>query len=276
MSIQNKIPTLIVDLTKKLVQQMVPSITQIVGKIGIQNIGQSDMTMPGICLLSNELQDILVLRNKLMDRLNSTSNKINILSKSLDPLDSALNTTKKGLNTAQIAFKVAETAITLTPPAVPIPGSLIVGYTKINDLLNNFLPSTITAFSNKISSISSALDYADSTIFKLLNLLKIIDQYLTGCGVSTSELTSTNDYVNKVNQQYTEVQLIPSNIEVYKGFTLEIVEEPFSPTVNRRKGVAKNSQGIILLSTPLSFTTLPQILIEELKLIIDSNDLKAN
>jgi hypothetical protein len=54
------------------------------------------------------------------------------------------------------------------------------------------------------------------------------------------------------------------------------MEEPFSPTVNRRKAVAKNSNGIILLSTPSSFTTDTQVLFAELKLIIDKNNLKAN
>jgi hypothetical protein len=64
--------------------------------------------------------------------------------------------------------------------------------------------------------------------------------------------------------------------QVYKGFILEIVEEPYSPTVNRRKAVAINTQGIILLSTPLTFSTEDQVLIEEIKLLIDSNDLKAD
>jgi hypothetical protein len=40
--------------------------------------------------------------------------------------------------------------------------------------------------------------------------------------------------------------------------------------------VARNKDGIILLQTPPSFTTKPQILIAELKLIIDNSDLKAN
>ena len=63
---------------------------------------------------------------------------------------------------------------------------------------------------------------------------------------------------------------------VYKGFTLDIVKESFSPTVDRVKAVAKNPQGIVLLQTPLSFTTTPQVLVSEIKLIIDSNpNLKA-
>ena len=62
----------------------------------------------------------------------------------------------------------------------------------------------------------------------------------------------------------------------YKGFILDIVTVPFSPTVNRVRAVAKNPQDIIMLQTPLSFTTTPQVLISEIKLIIDSNpNLKA-
>jgi hypothetical protein len=61
----------------------------------------------------------------------------------------------------------------------------------------------------------------------------------------------------------------------YKGFTFTIEEVPFSPTVNRIKAIALNQGGIPLLETPLSFTTNRQTLIDELKLIIDRDDLKA-
>ncbi len=45
--------------------------------------------------------------------------------------------------------------------------------------------------------------------------------------------------------------------------------------VNQNIGVAKNQYGIILLQTNPSFTTTPQVLIDELKLIIDRDNLKA-
>jgi hypothetical protein len=45
--------------------------------------------------------------------------------------------------------------------------------------------------------------------------------------------------------------------------------------VNRYRAVGKNQSGIVLIQTELSFTLEPQILINELKLIIDRDNLKA-
>ena len=72
------------------------------------------------------------------------------------------------------------------------------------------------------------------------------------------------------------MKIDPNKNEIYQDFLFEIVEEPFSPSVNKRRAVAKNSNGIILLQTLSSFTTDTQVLFAELKLIIDKNNLKAN
>ena len=269
---QSKIPLLIVNNAKKLIEQLVPSIIQIADRTGIKNIGQPNMEMPGSCLPQNELQEILTLRNNLIDKLNTVSRTIKTLSKPIDTLNTVANTTSTILDTtdkARIAANIALAFIPLTPGAGPS------AINTLKDLVELIKPQVQT-LKNTISSISEALDYASNAIFKLLNLLKIIDQYLLQCGINSSNLSSTSDFVNQIDQQYTIAQTQQtSGSQVYQGFTLEVVEEPFSPTVNRRRAVAKNSQGIILLQTPLSFTSTPQILIQQLKLIIDNSDLKA-
>lgn len=61
----------------------------------------------------------------------------------------------------------------------------------------------------------------------------------------------------------------------YRGFSFEIETIPFTPTVNRTRALALNRDGIPLLQTELSFTSTPDILIQELKFIIDRDNLRA-
>jgi hypothetical protein len=271
----DKIPVLIAEKAQSLIQQLVPTITQIVEKTGIQNIGQPNMVMPSVCLPADDLQNIIQLRNNMVDKINSTTKTIELLSKPIDILNTVVTTTSTILD----ATKIARTGANIALGFLPItPGAAPAAINVLGDLLNLLDPQVQIA-KNAISSISGALDYTNEILFKLLNLLKDIDSYLTGCGAggsdSSTPLISTNDYLNAVEQQYTKVQESPIVSQIYNGFTLDIVEEQFSPTIKRIKGVAKNPQGIILLQTPLSFTTTPQVLIEELKLIIDRSNLKA-
>jgi len=276
MATESKIPSLIIKNAQKLMQQLVPSISQIASKTGIQNIGQPNMQMPGSCLPQDELQEILNLRNSLVNQLNAVSKTIETLSTSANALSTIVNTTSNIIKTTDAARIASNIALAAIPPP-GVPGVVPATINTLKDV-TDFLKPNLQFVKNQVSSISKALDYASKTISKILGIINAIDQYLTGCGVSSSDLASTSDYVNKINQQYIDAQILAAedlNSQVYKGFVLEVIEEPFSPTVNRRKAVAKNTSGIVLLQTPLSFTSTPQVLIQQLKLIIDNSDLKA-
>jgi hypothetical protein len=277
MATESKIPSLIIKNSQKLIQQLIPSISQIASRTGIQNIGQPNMALPSSCLTPEELQAISNLRNSLVTKLNTISKTIETLSKPISILSTTVNTTSTIIKTTDATRIAANIALAAIPPTA-VPGTIPAAINTLKDI-TDFLKPNVQSIKNQVSSISGALDYANNIIFKITGLLNTIDQYLIGCGVSSENLTSPNDYVNKVNQQYTAAQTsaenTDSNSQVYEGFTLEVVEEPFSPTVNRRKAVAKNSSGIILLQTPLSFTSTPQVLIQQLKLIIDNSNLKA-
>jgi hypothetical protein len=271
------ISSLIIDNVKKLIDQMLPPIIQTVIDTGIENIGESNMKMPDVCLPQNELQNILNLRNNLKNKVNNVYKTVKSLSKITDVLQPAIDTTKTSLDIAKIAVNTVSAAMLAIPPAIPIPSQLITGLVNVNTLVNVTLPPILNTNINKLESITISTDFANNTLLKLNNLLSAIDQYLLKCGIDPNNLTPLDDGLKKLEQSLNEANVSLNNTnQVYKGFVLAIVEEPYSPTVKRRKAEARNTQGIALLSTPLTFSTNTQVLIEELKLMIDSNNLKAD
>ena len=266
------IQSIIITNVEKLTQQIVPTISQVVEKTGIQNIGQPNMQMPSTCLPQNELQNILKLRNSLINKLNTTSKTIDSLSKSLNPLTTIVNTTSKTLQTVHTARIAANASLALIVPPAVVPGVIPASINIAKDL-EEFLTPQVTVAKNSITSITTALDYANSVFLKLKNLLSSIDQYLTGCGINPNDLTSLDSKLQQLEESLNNSNV---NNNTYKGFILEIVKEAYSPTVDRIKAIAKNTQGIILLSTPPTFSTDTQTLINEIKLLIDSNNLKAD
>jgi hypothetical protein len=276
----SKIPLLIVNKGQELVKQLIPQVIDIASQTGIQNIGTSNIQLPDTCLVSDELQRILNLRNTLVDRLNTTVDFIEKLSKPLDtlvPLVNSLSTSNQRLNNIKTLSQLNIPFLPTSPPGAPSPSqAALVGLGIVENLLKDYLSPAIINNKNIITTIQSALDYVNNILTKLINIFKSIDQYLTNCGAvsETTPLTSLNPYLQQLDQQQNTVESAPIN-QVYRGFVLEVREEQFSPTVNRRRAVALNPQGIILLQTPLSFTSTPEVLIQQLKLIIDNSNLKA-
>jgi len=276
----SKIPLLIVNKGQELVKQLIPQVIDIASQTGIQNIGTSNVQLPDTCLVSDELQRILNLRNTLVDRLNTTVDFIEKLSKPLDtlvPLVNSLSTSNQRLNNIKTLSQLNIPFLPTSPPGAPSPSQVaLVGLGIVENLLKDYLSPAIINNKNIITTIQSALDYVNNILTKLINIFKSIDQYLTNCGAvsETTPLTSLNPYLQQLDQQQNTVESAPIN-QVYRGFVLEVREEQFSPTVNRRRAVALNPQGIILLQTPLSFTSTPEVLIQQLKLIIDNSNLKA-
>jgi hypothetical protein len=292
---QDKIPLLLVNKGQELLNQLIPKIIDIATKTGIQNIGDVNEKLPNFCLPPDELKKILTIRNALVDKLNSVNKTINSLKKIVDPLNTVVTTTTVVLQTLNNSIDTIKPTIFILPSAAPgFPSPPAIATSAIDTLRTLVQKTTpkITKAQNTISSIAITMDFVNNILLKIIGLLNSIDKYLKGCNAISNtdtlipNATSNTDTLipldsSLIQLEQEQIAAIAqsqnvSTLSNYKGFTLEVITEPYSPTVNRVKAVAKNAQGIILLQTPLSFTTQSQILIEEIKLIIDSNNLKAN
>jgi hypothetical protein len=247
----------------------------------------------GVCIPAVPLQAIVDVRNSMMDTLNAASTTINTLSLTLDPLKTISDVTDVTIITAKTTISVSKLALSsipppfivpppFSPPFAPTVNAAMLQVEAIEKIIET-LKFNLNGIINQINSTQGAIDSVNPIFTKITNLFKVIDKYLLGCNVNTANLTPLNPSLQALDniqkQQVADAQKPTSTSFspiTYKGFILDIVTVPFSPTVNRVKAVAKNPQDIIMLQTPLSFTTTPQVLISEIKLIIDLNpNLKA-
>lgn len=252
---------------------LIPIAISIATELGIKYA--SKISLPDVCLPQSEINKLVIKRNALVNRLNNIVKITDALAKTLTGIGLLLTILVPLIKKIKDARKASSLAAKFIPSPPGIPGIVI---STLNDLKDS--QETTTEKLNKaigvLASANLAISTLNAVLLKLIAILASIDVVLKKCNTDQNlELTSLSPTLLTLEQVNNEVQQ-NANQEIYNGFILEIVEVPYSPTVTRRKAVAKNSQGIILISTPLSFTTESSILINELKLLIDSNNLKAD
>jgi hypothetical protein len=222
-----------------------------------------------------QLPQIIAKRNNAVDYLNNTGRILDTLTVSVNfgaSFAEILETLIKILRGASFTINQAAKAIPVIPGAV---------VSAVNDL--NTIADTVTFKSDgtpiippiKITAaqVSPAFATVQSTIVRCVDLLDRLDILITLCDPNAN-LTGISDSINTVYDN----ELIAESTEndgTYKGFILEIESTPFTDTVNKNRAVGKNRSGIILISTESSFASNPQVLIDELKFIIDRDDLKS-
>ena len=133
--------------------------------------------------------------------------------------------------------------------------------------------SRIKKYKTIASTSSLALSIINLFVLAAIEALNSIDYNLSKCDPNAT-LDPISDEIKTLSVSQAKASQTINGV-TYQGFIIEIIEVPFSDTATRRKAVGKNSQGIPLIETELSFTTTPQVLISELKLIIDRDNLKA-
>jgi hypothetical protein len=225
--------------------------------------------------------------NKLIQTRNNIVSKLNGISRFLDQISLAFT----GIATLFDLLVLAKSILDVTTLAsyialgfAPVvPGAAITTIGTIQNASDKITYDTLGAsrlekVQNIIGGAAIAIAILSAIIKVVITLLNQLDIELSKCtNLSTlSEvLTPIDQNLINISNQVTEAETT-INESTYKGFTLTIETIPFTNTVNQYKAIGLNSDGIKLIETPLSFTENNQTLIDELKFIIDRDNLKAN
>jgi len=219
------------------------------------------------------LNRIINLKNKLTKQLNNLYSKIESINNILNPIETIIPKTETGIQTAQTTID----AVSFIPSTVatPIPVGPILFGIKAIKILRSLIGKGKGVIGEGTSSINLLLDKLQTVI----DLLEIVDMAINSCaeelGGDLEEQEQINqELLNSTNQQ--EQQLSPV-INNFNGFDLNVVPVEGSTvgTLKRRQAIAKNPQGVIMLSGEPSFSSNDQILIDQLIFYIKQNDLKA-
>ena len=222
------------------------------------------------CPAPATLNQLIETRNNIVNQLNSIGNRLNLANQTVNGLTTATNTSQDIINLAssvQTGLNLAASSGLLLGPTL---GPVLSNYNSIEKVIKT-VSSLISSTNNALYATSIPLGVVSFVVTKATELLGLLDVLINFCSIDAS-LTPVSDTIQQVT-----IRQVQSNIDSgsYNGFIIKIEEVPFSPTVIRKKAVAFNQSGIALLETPLSFTTNEQTLINELKLIIDRDNLRS-
>ena len=244
------------DLIKTLKYTLIPIILSLLVSFGITKISEAILkknTKPNNCPSPERLKKIVDKRNKLVKQLNITFITVDNLLKTLGIFQGILVVTEISLNAI---------------PLIPLPSPPSVS------ILGGKLDSLVKKFKNVNGGLIIILLLLRNTLIQILQLLESLDSQIQSCVKDIPELETLNSEIVEQINALNRDSSIPT--EKVNGFSFDIETEQTTNDLKRKRALAKNSKGVILLRGEYSYSSSTKILIEELAFYIKINDLKAD
>jgi len=229
---------------------------------------------------SPAIKKIITIRNGLVVSLNTIGKQLDNITKTITGLSTFLSLTEIVISSLDTAKTLLSAASKFIPSPPGVPGAITSGLADLESIIRKklFTPTGEAKLPKIAGSIAAAaipISIINIYIQQLVGILSALDIKLKQCVPNqVNDLLPFSDNIISISAQQTQANAT-INQTTYNGFLIEIETVPYTPTVNRYRAVGKNQSGITLVQTDLSFTLEPQILINELKLIIDKDNLKA-
>ena len=263
---------------KDLKKQVIPLILGLVAQYGISKVKEKleqvkankgklteDIIQQITCPTSDTLDQIITTQNKLVTKINNTFTQVNKTNESIQ-------ISNDGIQSTDATYQALKNVpIPTSIGGIPIDGRVILAVQDIKNLLNG----NIGRLSQGNSALASILGILTNTLSQVLDFLTFLDLVNQYC--SQSSLDTVQQNLLDENRKYLQQQSIsPVTPIELNGFNFGVETENTTSDLKRKRAVAKNKQGVILLRGEYSFSSTDQILIDELVFYIQNNDLKAN
>ena len=274
---------LIVNLVLKLKNLFLPQIKALILSYGISQLDKAiaeglsniDELKEKFCPTPERLEALILQRNNLAGVLNNTGSQLDTISSAVNfsgNFAELLQALVSGLKGAQFVLNQAAKFIAL------IPGAIVALITDLGTIADTTLFKSdgtpiIPKIQSIVTSVAPPFALIQSLILQCVELLDRLDELILLCAPNAT-LTPTSATIDGI----VATQLIAENTNTgntYKGFILEIETRAYTPKVDQNRAVGKNNFGIVMIFTDYSFASDPNVLIDELKFIIDRDNLKA-
>jgi len=265
-------------LSKKVLQNLSKTIASLVSL-------QATKLLFSIVFNNKKLQELIDDTNTIIDAATTQEaiNNARVIRNSTLAIiinnERKLDSLSKIVNNANKVVAILNIALTAIILLFTIPKPFGLGPTMPTPIANKVkkFQDLVVALNILISIIKGILDSRLNELNDLKSQLKQLNDILDNTLINSLSNEQLQSFIN-------EQRNLQSKFAEYKGFKLEIREEEtlgaqqavvVRNNIKRKYAVALDKDGVPVLKSDFSFTLDPVDLIEQLKLIIDNNNLQA-
>jgi hypothetical protein len=267
-------------VARDLAKTLTPAVIALIVVFGLSNVDklieegkgklddiQDEISCPtteGGQAAQDRIKNIIAKKNKLTKQLN---NVLNIIESTNSALGIAA-TSIEVLNSAYLILKNIP-----TPTSTGVPGTPGLPINVINSIQDNKdkIDKTINTLRKFNTGLVAILGIIRNTLKTILQYLNLLDNLIQFCSPDNEEeQVAISAELTALTQESTSP--IVTNVN---GFVMSVETEKTTNSLKRRRALASNSNGIVLLQGEWSFSSIDQILIDELVFYIKINNLKA-
>jgi hypothetical protein len=245
----------LIDLLKTLKYTLLPLVLRQFFEFGVVNIQEAldkKLSIKPNCPDQAKLTEIINKKNKLVKQLDNTYKIISRVTQVVN-----------GIQILVSSLQVLKSASLAIPYPLP-------------PVASNTLDETdkkIKKYKAILDSFTLLLNITSLTLKEIIDYLNLLDQYIQECYPDAQQDQISAELIALTIQQTTQTSPIISD---YNGFKLSVETEPTTNSLKRRRAIAQNKQNVVMLKGEWSFSSIDQILIDELVFYIQQNDLKAD